>query len=193
MHGNAVIEWTDETMETLRARWMNGDSAAVIARALGGVCTRNAVIAKIHRMGLVRGAPTAPQAKAPKPIIAKKPKAAPPEPIRPDPPAPSALRIIKSAAGKSITMIVPQDAPQVCEVVKIEFVGRNACKWPIGDPQFEGFSFCGDRVHIGVDAAGQQRVWSYCLPHCRVAYPLFGKKADKRPNARERREAARYT
>src|SRR5437868_8340397 len=43
--------WTDERVEQLKALWTEGLSASQIARVLGGV-TRNAVIGKVHRLGL---------------------------------------------------------------------------------------------------------------------------------------------
>src|SRR5271154_5454753 len=43
--------WTDERVEQLKSLWTEGLSASQIARALGGV-TRNAVIGKVHRLGL---------------------------------------------------------------------------------------------------------------------------------------------
>src|SRR5215471_3803714 len=43
--------WTDERVEQLEALWTEGLSASQIARVLGGV-TRNAVIVKVHRLGL---------------------------------------------------------------------------------------------------------------------------------------------
>ena len=43
--------WTDPRIETLTALWRSGLSASQIARTLGGV-TRNAVIGKLHRLGL---------------------------------------------------------------------------------------------------------------------------------------------
>lgn len=46
-----MIEWTDERVETLKRLWEGGVSAAQIATALGGI-SRNAVIGKVHRLGL---------------------------------------------------------------------------------------------------------------------------------------------
>src|SRR5947209_14823171 len=43
--------WTDERVEQLKGLWNEGASASKIARALGGV-SRNAVIGKVHRLGL---------------------------------------------------------------------------------------------------------------------------------------------
>ena len=43
--------WTDERVDQLKTLWTEGLSASQIARVLGGV-TRNAVIGKVHRLGL---------------------------------------------------------------------------------------------------------------------------------------------
>lgn len=45
------MSWTDERVETLKKMWTEGQSASQIAKELGGV-TRNAVIGKVHRLGL---------------------------------------------------------------------------------------------------------------------------------------------
>ena len=45
------MAWTDERVETLKRMWTDGASASQIAKELGGV-TRNAVIGKVHRLGL---------------------------------------------------------------------------------------------------------------------------------------------
>ena len=43
--------WTDERVELLKKLWADGLSASRIAAELGGI-TRNAVIGKVHRLGL---------------------------------------------------------------------------------------------------------------------------------------------
>jgi len=45
------MSWTDERVETLTKMWAEGQSASQIAKELGSV-TRNAVIGKVHRLGL---------------------------------------------------------------------------------------------------------------------------------------------
>ena len=71
------MSWTDERVETLKKMWAEGQSASQIAKELGGV-TRNAVIGKVHRLGLsnrtaeaakpeVEEAPAAPAKAAAKP------------------------------------------------------------------------------------------------------------------------------
>lgn len=94
------MSWTDERVELLKKMWSEGQSASQIAKELGGV-TRNAVIGKVHRLGLSNrvGGPPAPE---PKPAAAPKPapvaEAAPapkaePAPAQPAPkPEPAAQR-----------------------------------------------------------------------------------------------------
>ena len=45
------MSWTEERVELLKRMWSEGQSASQIAKELGGV-TRNAVIGKVHRLGL---------------------------------------------------------------------------------------------------------------------------------------------
>ena len=48
---NQGMAWNDERVELLKKLWSDGLSASQIAGRLGGV-TRNAVIGKVHRLGL---------------------------------------------------------------------------------------------------------------------------------------------
>jgi GcrA cell cycle regulator len=57
------MSWTDERVETLKKMWAEGQSASQIAKELGGV-TRNAVIGKVHRLGLSNRAGGADKAEA---------------------------------------------------------------------------------------------------------------------------------
>ncbi|MEO0904460.1 MAG: GcrA family cell cycle regulator [Pseudomonadota bacterium] len=88
------MSWTDERVETLKKMWGEGQSASQIAKELGGV-TRNAVIGKVHRLGLSNRAgsggsaakaaskekPAATAKPAPKPKVATKapPASTPPK------------------------------------------------------------------------------------------------------------------
>jgi GcrA cell cycle regulator len=71
--GKAAMSWTDERVETLKRMWAEGQSASAIAKELGGV-TRNAVIGKVHRLGLSNRTdePEAAAAPAPEPVAEKK-------------------------------------------------------------------------------------------------------------------------
>ena len=75
------MSWTDERVETLKKMWADGQSASQIAKELGGV-TRNAVIGKVHRLGLSNrvGGGKADEDEAAAPVA---PAATP---LRPEPP-----------------------------------------------------------------------------------------------------------
>lgn len=89
------MSWTDERVETLKRMWAEGQSASQIAKELGSV-TRNAVIGKVHRLGLSNRAGSPDKAEVevdlssalrPEPA----PKAEPPAPPRAEPaPRPAA-------------------------------------------------------------------------------------------------------
>jgi len=72
------MSWTDERVELLKKMWTEGQSASQIAKELGGV-TRNAVIGKVHRLGLSNrttgGASAATAAKPAAPAAKEKPAA----------------------------------------------------------------------------------------------------------------------
>ena len=64
-----VITWTDDRVEQLKKLWEAGLSASQIAAELGNV-TRNAVIGKVHRLGL-SGRAKSPSSAAPRPRKAR--------------------------------------------------------------------------------------------------------------------------
>jgi GcrA cell cycle regulator len=155
--------WTDERVETLKKLWLDGLSASQIAKQLGGV-TRNAVIGKVHRLGLSgRATPSQPQ----------RPAFRAPRPARPAAPAPRRMEQPKVAAPISIGGPVaptPPYVPMLPEepgMATVLTLGAHMCKWPIGDPSSDSFTFCGRRM----DADGP-----YCLEHARVAYQPQQKK-----------------
>ena len=187
------MSWTDERVELLKKMWGEGQSASQIAKELGGV-TRNAVIGKVHRLGLsnrVGGNTPEPKAEpAAKPEAAAKPAAAKPEP-RPiprtesaQPPAqPASLRNRIIPAGQplppqpSAGEISPEALASVREVEKkakrislMELTERT-CKWPIGDPATEDFWFCGLATQQGKP---------YCDAHVGVAFQPMSSRRDRR-------------
>jgi GcrA cell cycle regulator len=100
------MSWTDERVETLKRMWNEGQSASQIAKELGGV-TRNAVIGKVHRLGLSNrvggGHDEEEAAPAPAPAAA----AAKPEPApRPDP-APRAEAPRPAATVAPVSNVTP--------------------------------------------------------------------------------------
>ena len=152
--------WTDERVESLKKLWQDGLSASQIAKQLGGV-TRNAVIGKVHRLGLSGRAtpskPARPVFKAPRPA---RPAAAPAAPRRiaeptvavASAPAPAPVRYVDEAPGSATVLTL----------------GAHMCKWPIGDPSLDSFTFCGRR---------SEENGPYCHEHATVAYqPAQAKK-----------------
>ncbi|MGP6087778.1 GcrA family cell cycle regulator [Antarctobacter jejuensis] len=91
------MSWTDERVELLKKMWSEGQSASQIAKELGGV-TRNAVIGKVHRLGLSNRAGAAPAAQ---------PEAKPEPKPQPKPKAPS-----KPAAAAAKPDPAPEPKPQ---------------------------------------------------------------------------------
>jgi len=189
------MSWTDERVETLKKMWGEGQSASQIAKELGGV-TRNAVIGKVHRLGLsnrTTGAAAAkpePKAKpaAPKPEAKPRPQpkteaARPiPEPgTEPKPSVPARKQIIPAGQPlppqPSANEISPEALAKVNEVEKkskkislMELTERT-CKWPVGDPATEDFWFCGLPVQAGKP---------YCEAHVGVAFQPMSSRRDRK-------------
>ena len=147
--------WTDERVELLKRLWQDGLSASQIAKQLGGV-TRNAVIGKVHRLGLSgRATPSKPQR-----TVFKAPR-----PARPATPVLAAPRRIAEAAPPHTAPVrYVDERPGTATVLTL---GAHMCKWPIGDPSQDNFTFCGRRSDEG----------PYCHEHAEVAYqPVQSKK-----------------
>ncbi|WP_170326842.1 GcrA family cell cycle regulator [Ruegeria arenilitoris] len=190
------MSWTDERVELLKKMWGEGQSASQIAKELGGV-TRNAVIGKVHRLGLSNRATGAAPAKAepkekpaPAPKAEAKPKPAPKtEPARPAPapaaeakPAVPARRQIIPAGQPlppqpSANEISPEALAKVNEIEKkakkltLMELTEKTCKWPVGDPATEDFWFCGLPVEAGKP---------YCEAHVGVAFQPMSSRRDRR-------------
>ena len=129
-----MTSWSEPRITTLRTLWLDGLSASQIAKSLGGV-TRNAVIGKIHRLGLSgRGAPSAP-GRAPRASVPRVARVRRTAPVGNAPPRSRHPRPLAPA---------PVPAPEGPGLVAdMAHLGFHACKWPIGDPKSPGFSFCG--------------------------------------------------
>ena len=174
--------WTDDRVGALKKLWLEGQSASQIAKALGGGVTRNAVIGKVHRLGLSgRAAPSQP-ARTTFPRAATRPRpAAPAAPVQ----APSAPRRIEAAAPRPVMVaqpVAPAPAPELPGTATVLTLGAHMCKWPIGDPSSREFSFCGRRASEGV----------YCVEHARVAYQPQVKRGGKDGASELARSLRRY-
>ena len=63
------MAWTDEIVEQLKQHWIDGKSASQIAGLLGNGVTRNAVIGKVHRLGLAGRAKSPSSAASRRPAV----------------------------------------------------------------------------------------------------------------------------
>ena len=169
---NDLQTWTDERVELLKKLWGDGLSASQIAGELGGI-TRNAVIGKVHRLGL-SGRAKAPSSSMPRP---RKPRPATQmfrAPQRPMMRGNTALAAMPSydydpePEPEVIENIIPLG--QRCTLLELD---QEKCHWPIGDPGQADFYFCGGKTNSGTP---------YCGYHGRVAYQPPAARCDRRPN-----------
>ena len=193
------MSWTDDRVEKLKAMWGEGQSASQIAKALGGV-TRNAVIGKVHRLGLSNRATGAKSAAASAaPTAEVKPAKAAPKSAPAAAPAPTAETVVVAAPAtphkpviQSSTMrrepppptpAMVEDAARTAQALaaiqkkakKLDLLEltERTCKWPIGDPATEDFYFCG----LGC-APGKP----YCDAHVAVAFQPMSSRRDRDRN-----------
>ena len=104
------MSWTDERVELLKKMWSEGQSASQIAKELGGV-TRNAVIGKVHRLGLSNRVGAAPEP-APKATAADPaPKPAAPARGASKPAAPAASAAPRAEKPAADPAPAPSAAP----------------------------------------------------------------------------------
>ncbi|MBB3021678.1 GcrA cell cycle regulator [Microvirga lupini] len=173
---DAGATWTDERVELLKKLWTDGLSASQIAAELGNV-TRNAVIGKVHRLGLSGRAkdakPAASTATARPRKATRAPSAPAPLPPQPHPNNVVVAPIALQPVTQEPSVYIEDDlAVPVSERVTIMDLRESMCRWPMGDPTKPEFRFCGARSITGLP---------YCTHHARVAYqPVADRKRDRR-------------
>lgn len=134
------MSWTDERVALLKKLWVEGKSAAEIAKALGGGLTRNAVIGKAHRLKLSnRVSPIQQNNKKPTPVVAIKVV---------EERKVSAPKIIKNK-GSGVQMVQLKE---------------RMCRWPHGDPKEPNFFFCGDDCVPGLPYCDDHAKAAYQAP-----------------------------
>lgn len=171
------MAWTDERVETLKKLWQEGLSASQIAGRLGEV-TRNAVIGKVHRLGLSGRATTSRiKTMRPRKSVARTRRQ-------------RVLRfahpglMARDGMGAEISPDGAYRAPVEELVIPLEerksilTLTDVSCRWPIGDPQLEDFHFCGRDKMMGLP---------YCEFHARRAYQPA---APRRRDSNQTREMA---
>ncbi|MDX2264162.1 MAG: GcrA family cell cycle regulator [Hyphomicrobiales bacterium] len=159
------MSWTDERVEVLKKLWTDGLSASQIAGRIGGGVTRNAVIGKVHRLGLAGRATTSRMRSArPRARILPFPQRAPAVQYRTQ--GSAALKALLAPEYKAEVHVLPLPTPEdlavaVGERIALLELKECMCRWPIGDPQDEQFRFCGRKTAAGA---------TYCEHHSAIAY-----------------------
>ncbi|MEM9348776.1 MAG: GcrA family cell cycle regulator [Pseudomonadota bacterium] len=187
------MSWTEERVELLKKLWGDGQSASQIAKELGGV-TRNAVIGKVHRLGLSN------RSVAGNPVAKVKPASQPKQETARNQ-SETAKNKTSVAAGQKAKSAAPAKLPQILsadqrlppqpsandispealesqrEVMKralrlsLMELTEKTCKWPFGDPATDDFWFCGLPVEPGK---------CYCAPCANVAYQPASSRRERR-------------
>jgi GcrA cell cycle regulator len=190
------MSWTPERMQTAKAMWIAGRSATEIANHLGGL-TRNAVIGKVHRMGLMRSERTARKAPAaPKRIKEAKLASAPkrkksgagpmgsleghrPNVIKGVQGAQPSQKVVPIESAIKARLRAAESANAGARRVPIMELERGQCRWPVNDAaRGDEHLFCGAPAIPGK---------SYCAAHAAIAYRPGGEarscKSDDRTQA----------
>lgn len=161
------MAWTDDRVDLLKKLWAEGLSASQIAGRLGSV-TRNAVIGKVHRLGLSGRATTSrmkshrPRQRMAAKRLAKSRYATIGNP---------ALRALYNAETNVYLPPTEELVIPVAERKSIQTLTEVTCRWPIGDPQNTEFHFCGKNKVPGLP---------YCEFHARRAFqPPQSRRRDR--------------
>jgi GcrA cell cycle regulator len=162
------MSWTDERVEALKKLWSEGLSASHIAAELGGV-TRNAVIGKVHRLGLA-GRAKSPPFSAPRPNNPR-PHGHMLRVSRPSVRGNTALAHAYELEAEAEPELVDNVIPMGQRRTLLELT-ESTCHWPIGDPGQPDFFFCGGQTVANLP---------YCAYHSRVAYQPVHTRRDRRP------------
>lgn len=156
--------WSSDLIEQMTRCFHAGLSCSQIAGEIG--VTRNAVIGKMHRLGLSRPKELA-SAQMEQRRAARLARAKSPRNWRP-----KRSRVSISAQHEMLAEAFPQSEPvdeipiyNGCGCTLLE-LGQAQCRWPISSPGAADFCFCGNEPVKGLP---------YCLGHARMAYRRPGR------------------
>ena len=160
-------EWTEERIAELKQGVFEGLSASVIATRIG--VTRNAVIGKVHRLGLQLSRHQSTVERKMRHRAAIRQKVQPALIKKMQEGRMRAGHIFTGAhVGESTAYerarmeraaIAANTAPNEALMIPLLDLEPHHCRWPIGDPGKPGFGFCGcERAPVG----------SYCETHAQI-------------------------
>ena len=139
--GDIIVSWTDERVALLKKLWVEGKSAAEIAKTLGGGLTRNAVIGKAHRLKLSNRVSPIQQNTRKAPIVEK----------------PIQEKLVTAKLANT-------SKKKVSGGVAMVNLKEYMCRWPEGDPKEPGFHFCGDEKIPGLPYCEMHARLAYQAP-----------------------------
>jgi GcrA cell cycle regulator len=160
--------WTEERVALLKKLWGEGHSASICAARINAAfsdsnVSRNAAIAKVHRLGL-SGRQTLTRNSGSCVVKSKKRKHSK---------ATGHLWFPRLAASAAVfeadgfTPVVDEIVVPLAERRQLIDLPDNNCRWPIGDPQEPDFHFCNRGKIPGLP---------YCETHARRAYQPLGER-----------------
>ena len=123
--------WADDlqVLDVAKRLYLEGRSGGFIAKQLKRdfhiIVTRNAVLGKLYREGVLIRSPASSPAIAPPPRVANDQQL-------------DRQQIVRLIPVREYIAEIGQHLP-----------GHRQCKWPIGDPGEEGFHFCSSRAKPG--------------------------------------------
>ncbi len=184
------MAWTEERVKKLTLLWKSGNSASKIAVELGEGVSRNAVIGKIHRLGLSERGSGFPidlkldsnleqsatrkgKKRGRKPSIKK---------FINNENTSDSSKINDNLLSESGELENEIDQITRANMIKIEKKAKKlslleltekTCKWPIGDPATSEFWFCGHPSEQGKP---------YCEIHVSIAFQPVTTRREKKQN-----------
>jgi GcrA cell cycle regulator len=210
MEGFLAMSWTDERVALVRKHYADGLSASQIAIELGGMFSRNAVIGKLHRLGLMRGKRVANPLGAGGVARAVRKRAERVSAAREEKPGREQgfingglakqllTRAKKARAGQisgphiHLNATAPRiesdpladvNASRVPKITCITELKTTTCRWPIGDVGQKGFGYCGDHPVDGKPYCEVHRSLAYSSARSQASRAAAEKRwENKRPN-----------
>ena len=166
--------WNDDRVEQLKKLWADGLSASQIAAQLGEV-TRNAVIGKVHRLGLATRASSNRTNSSRLRLRQAQPRRHAVQRQRVAHVGNTAFRqMLEADSSQGQVPVIEEIEIPVAERKTLQQLTECMCRWPIGDPQQADFYFCGRDKVAGLP---------YCETHARRAFqPPQPRRRDREIN-----------
>lgn len=186
-----IMAWTKERISLLIDLWTSGKSASVVAKEIGSI-SRNAVIGKIHRLGIANRVSLKKTGQKSKEKNNNSDKNMSHKKMSKN--ANNHLNIInvgdnfnkqsslknkdilnkkqlsQRLSARRIIFSHNPDAPNDFKKLSLLELKEGTCRWPSGDPKTKDFHFCGCPTHNNSP---------YCEYHAKIAYTQIIKRDAK--------------